>query len=63
MKTICPTLRCKALESMWIVYTADGAIVPGLADRNGQRYTIAGTGKHGCKRVKNTMAKDMGWGK
>ena len=42
------------LEAMWTVYQADGAIVSGLADRNGQRYSIAGTGK-------NTVEKDMGW--
>ena len=39
--TVCPTSQrivqdCdKALELMWIVYKADGAIVPGLANHNG----------------------------
>ena len=37
------------------------AIVSGLVDRNGQRYSTSGTIKHGGKRVKNTMDKDMGW--
>ena len=49
------------MGSEGLVYKADGAIVPGSSDRNGQRYTTAGTGKHGGKRVKNTVAKDMGW--
>ena len=39
----------------------DGAIVPGLSDRNGQRYSTAETGKHGVKRVKYTVEKDMDW--
>ena len=32
-----------------------------LADHNGQRYSTAETDKHGGKRAKNTVEKDMGW--
>ena len=41
--------------------TREGAIVPGLADRNGQRYSKAGIGKWGGKRMKNVEGVDMGW--
>ena len=45
----------KAWDSMWTVYENKGAIVPGLADRNGIRYSKSGTGKWGGKRVKGEM--------
>ena len=50
-----------ALEAMWTVCQSDEAIASGLADRNMKRYSIAGTGKHRGKRVKNTVEKDIGW--
>ena len=46
---------------MWIVYKVDGAIVPDLVDRNGERYSTAGMDMHGGKRAKNEVGVDMGW--
>ena len=51
----------KALDAMWAVYNAEGGIVPGLADRNGIRYSTSGTGSHGGVRVKNEECDEMGW--
>ena len=51
----------KALDAMWAVYNAEGGIVPGLADRNGIRYSTSGTGGHGGVRVKNEECDEMGW--
>ena len=42
-------------------YEANGAIVPGLADRNGIRYSKSGSGKHGGRREKNGAINSMGW--
>ena len=38
---------------MDIVYHTKVAIVPGLCDRNGHRYSSAGTKQHGGKRIKS----------
>ena len=49
----------KALESMRKVYLHHGAIVEGLADRNGIRYSTDGTGQHGGKREKSFLLVDL----
>ena len=46
---------------MKILYKHRGAIVPRLADRNGVRYSTAGTYKHRGKRVKNKELKECRW--
>ena len=46
---------------MWTVYKADRVIIPGLADRNGIRYIISGTGNHVERMVKYEVGVDMGW--
>lgn len=47
-------------DAIWTAYTAGGVIIPGLADRNGQRYIMAGTCNHGGKRMKNDEGVEMG---
>lgn len=51
----------KALESIRTVYYHRGAIVEGLADRNGIQYYNDGTGQHGGKRVKSFLVVDFKW--
>ena len=43
-----------ALDAMYTVYLANGDIVAELANRNGDRYSKDGTGKHGGVRKKGT---------
>ena len=51
----------KVFDATGTVYNSDGAIIPGLADRNGQRYSTAETGNHGGWRVINEVDVDMSW--
>ena len=51
----------KALSAMEIVYENGGEIVPGLANRNGDRYSKRGTKQHGGKRNKGYVLKDCRW--
>ena len=51
----------KALSAMEIVYENGGEIVPGLANRNGDRYSKRGTKKHGGKINKGYVLKDCRW--
>ena len=46
---------------MWTVYKAGGAVIPSLADHNGQKYSTTGTGYHGEKRVKTEVNVNRRW--
>ena len=46
---------------MWVVYNAEGGIVPGLADRNGIRYSTSRIGSHSGAMVKKEECDEMGW--
>ena len=47
----------RAIRAMEVVYENNGEVVPGLANRNGNRYDKRGTLKHGGARVKsNTIS-------
>jgi hypothetical protein len=50
----------QAIEAMALVYKAKGSIVPGLCNRNGNRYDRMGTLQHGGARVKKeTITSDI----
>ena len=50
----------QAIETMALVYKAKGSIVPGLCNRNGNRYDRMGTLQHGGARVKKqTITSDI----
>ena len=45
----------RAWSAMFTVYQNKGAIVAGLVDRNGNRYSKQGKGKQGGRRIKSEM--------
>jgi len=47
----------KAFDAMYAVYLSNGDITAELADRNGDRYSKEGTGKHGGVRRKGDVYK------
>ena len=51
----------QALNAMRIVMEHNGAIVPGLADQNGHRYTTTGTVGKGGSRVKCEVLQPCKW--
>ena len=51
----------QALNAMRTVMEHNGAIVPGLADRNGHRYTTTGTVGQGGTRVKCEVLQPCKW--
>ena len=46
---------------MYTVYPEKGAIVEGLANRNGHRYSKDGTRQHGGARVKSEKLQECKW--
>ena len=51
----------RALDSMRTVMEHRGAIVPGLANRNGHRYSKSGTKSHGGATVKKEELQRCKW--
>ena len=51
----------RALKSMSLVYANKGRMVPGLADRNGCRYSKDGTSCRGGKRPAKAVLKYERW--
>ena len=49
------------METFEVIYSHDGAIVPGLTNRNGHRRSKDGTGKWGGRRVKAVALKEESW--
>ena len=50
-----------ALSAMQVVFEHGGDIVPGLANRNGDRYSRSDTKKYNGKRVKGYVLNDSRW--
>ena len=51
----------RALNSMRTVCDNEGAIVPGLANRNGHRYSKAGTNAQGGAKIKIEKMSECRW--
>ena len=51
----------RAVNAMRIVCENKGRVVPGLADRNGHRYTREGTNGPGGDRKKNYVLQEGRW--